>query len=80
MKHYVFVGSAGAYNANSVEPMHVEGDKRKSSAGGRGARCALAMLCTLCVLCMLHITRCASTLCPLCCAAPYAKILLLILQ
>ena len=27
------VGSAGAYAANSVEPMHVEGDKRKSSAG-----------------------------------------------
>ena len=34
MKHYVFVGSAGAYEANSVEPMHVEGDKRKPSAGG----------------------------------------------
>lgn len=34
MKHYVFVGSAGAYEANSVEPMHVEGDKRKASAGG----------------------------------------------
>lgn len=33
MKHYVFVGSAGAYEANSVEPMHVEGDKRKPSAG-----------------------------------------------
>lgn len=33
VKHYVFVGSAGAYNANSVEPMHVEGDARKSSAG-----------------------------------------------
>ena len=33
VKHYVFVGSAGAYAANSVEPMHVEGDKRKSSAG-----------------------------------------------
>ena len=31
--HFVFVGSAGAYNANSVEPMHVEGDARKSSAG-----------------------------------------------
>ena len=29
----MFVGSAGAYNANSVEPMHVEGDARKSSAG-----------------------------------------------
>jgi nucleoside-diphosphate-sugar epimerase len=33
VKHYVFVGSAGAYVANSVEPMHVEGDARKSSAG-----------------------------------------------
>ena len=33
VSHYVFVGSAGAYNANSVEPMHVEGDARKSSAG-----------------------------------------------
>jgi nucleoside-diphosphate-sugar epimerase len=33
VKHYVFVGSAGAYEANSVEPMHVEGDKRKASAG-----------------------------------------------
>lgn len=33
MKHYVFVGSAGAYAADSVEPMHVEGDKRKASAG-----------------------------------------------
>ncbi len=33
VKHYVFVGSAGAYVANDVEPMHVEGDARKSSAG-----------------------------------------------
>lgn len=33
VKHYVFVGSAGAYAANDVEPMHVEGDKRKASAG-----------------------------------------------
>ena len=33
VKHYVFVGSAGAYVANSVEPMHVEGDPRKASAG-----------------------------------------------
>lgn len=31
--HYVFVGSAGAYNADPIEPMHFEGDKRKSSAG-----------------------------------------------
>jgi nucleoside-diphosphate-sugar epimerase len=33
VKHYVFVGSAGAYAANAVEPMHVEGDPRKASAG-----------------------------------------------
>lgn len=33
VSHYVFVGSAGAYTANAVEPMHVEGDARKSSAG-----------------------------------------------
>lgn len=33
VKHYVFVSSAGAYSANDVEPMHVEGDKRKASAG-----------------------------------------------
>jgi nucleoside-diphosphate-sugar epimerase len=33
VKHYVFVGSAGAYEANKIEPLHVEGDKRKSSAG-----------------------------------------------
>jgi hypothetical protein len=32
--HYVYVSSAGAYKANSIEPMHVEGDERKSSAGG----------------------------------------------
>jgi hypothetical protein len=32
-KHYVFVSSAGAYNANKIEPMHFEGDERKSSAG-----------------------------------------------
>ena len=31
--HFVFVGSAGAYEANPIEPMHVEGDKRKASAG-----------------------------------------------
>jgi hypothetical protein len=35
-RHYVFVSSAGAYKANSIEPMHVEGDERKSSAGGWG--------------------------------------------
>ena len=32
-QHYVFVASAGAYKANEIEPMHVEGDKRKGSAG-----------------------------------------------
>lgn len=32
-RHYVFVASAGAYKADSIEPMHVEGDERKSSAG-----------------------------------------------
>lgn len=29
----MFVSSAGAYKANDVEPMHVEGDERKASAG-----------------------------------------------
>lgn len=33
MKHFVFVSSAGAYKASPIEPMHVEGDERKSSAG-----------------------------------------------
>jgi hypothetical protein len=33
VKHYVFVSSAGAYKANPIEPMHVEGDERKASAG-----------------------------------------------
>lgn len=33
MSQYCFIGSAGAYDANSVEPMHVEGDPRKLSAG-----------------------------------------------
>ncbi|GAX85380.1 hypothetical protein CEUSTIGMA_g13407.t1 [Chlamydomonas eustigma] len=33
VSHYVFVSSAGAYKADSVEPMHVEGDSRKASAG-----------------------------------------------
>lgn len=33
VKNYVFVGSAGAYDANSIEPLHVEGDKRKAKAG-----------------------------------------------
>ncbi|KIZ01034.1 hypothetical protein MNEG_6928 [Monoraphidium neglectum] len=33
VKHYVFVSSAGAYKANSIEPIHVEGDERKASAG-----------------------------------------------
>ncbi|PNH08146.1 Chloroplast stem-loop binding protein a, chloroplastic, partial [Tetrabaena socialis] len=31
--HYVFVSSAGAYKADSIEPMHVEGDVRKATAG-----------------------------------------------
>jgi nucleoside-diphosphate-sugar epimerase len=31
--HYVFVASAGAYKANAIEPMHVEGDSRKATAG-----------------------------------------------
>ncbi|KXZ47050.1 hypothetical protein GPECTOR_38g287 [Gonium pectorale] len=31
--HYVFVSSAGAYKADPIEPMHVEGDARKSTAG-----------------------------------------------
>lgn len=30
---FVFVGSAGAYEADPIEPLLVEGDKRKSSAG-----------------------------------------------
>jgi hypothetical protein len=33
VSQYCFVGSAGAYVANSVEPMHVEGDPRKAKAG-----------------------------------------------
>lgn len=33
MKQFCFVGSAGAYEANASEPMHVEGDPRKASAG-----------------------------------------------
>ncbi len=33
VEHYVFVGSAGAYNPNPIEPIHLEGDARKSSAG-----------------------------------------------
>ena len=47
VKHYVFVGSAGAYAADSTEPMHVEGDKRKASAGARSLHAVLccAVLC-----------------------------------
>ena len=45
VQHYMFVSSAGAYNANSVEPMHVEGDPRKSSAGEMPTAC----------LCSAHI-------------------------
>ena len=37
VQHYMFVSSAGAYDANSVEPMHVEGDPRKKSAGDLSA-------------------------------------------
>ena len=33
MKHYAFVASAGAYKADDIEPMLVEGDERKASAG-----------------------------------------------
>eukprot|EP00798_Chlamydomonas_sp_ICE-L_P030153 gene30153-35133_t len=33
VEHYVFVGSAGAYKADSIEPQHMEGDTRKASAG-----------------------------------------------
>ncbi|KAG1681385.1 hypothetical protein FOA52_007433 [Chlamydomonas sp. UWO 241] len=32
-KHFVFVASAGAYKADPIEPMHMEGDARKASAG-----------------------------------------------
>ena len=49
VKHYVFVGSAGAYEANSVEPMHVEGDKRKPSAGRPTRQDLLECVC-VCVL------------------------------
>ncbi len=33
VSHYVFVGSAGAYKANKVEPVLTEKDARKDSAG-----------------------------------------------
>jgi hypothetical protein len=33
MVRYCFIASAGAYVANSTEPMHVEGDPRKPKAG-----------------------------------------------
>lgn len=33
LKHYVYVSSAGAYVPNDIEPLHVEGDARKSKAG-----------------------------------------------
>ena len=29
----MFVGSAGAYKDKGIEPMHLEGDERKGSAG-----------------------------------------------
>lgn len=34
--HHVFISSAGAYVANGMEPMHVEGGERKESAGHYG--------------------------------------------
>lgn len=33
VQHYAFVASAGAYKADDIEPMLVEGDERKASAG-----------------------------------------------
>lgn len=36
VSNFVFVSSAGAYEANSIEPMHMEGDARKASAGHFG--------------------------------------------
>ena len=33
VSHYAFVGSAGAYKANKVEPALTESDARKDSAG-----------------------------------------------
>ena len=33
VQQYCFIGSAGAYEADSTEPMHVEGDRRKIKAG-----------------------------------------------
>jgi hypothetical protein len=41
VEHYVFVASAGAYKADSIEPMHVEGDARKASAGAHHVTPAL---------------------------------------
>ena len=38
----MFVGSAGAYVADKVEPRHVEGDARKASAGHVGVEQYLA--------------------------------------
>jgi hypothetical protein len=32
VQQYHFVDSAGAYKENDIEPMHMEGDERKSSA------------------------------------------------
>ena len=40
-KHYVFVGSAGAYKAGKIEPGHFEGDERKASAGHVGVEAYL---------------------------------------
>ena len=33
VQQFIFVASAGAYVANDIEPMHVEGDPRKEQAG-----------------------------------------------
>ena len=42
VQHYVFVGSAGAYKADSIEPMHMEGDERKAKASHVGVENYLA--------------------------------------
>ena len=48
-KQYCFVGSAGAYEHDPVEPMHLERDPRKSSAGHKQARAACLPVSTSCV-------------------------------
>jgi hypothetical protein len=44
VQQYCFVGSAGAYKANDCEPMHVEGDERKSSASHKEVEDYLARM------------------------------------